>query len=87
MRIGFIGAGLMGRPMAKRLIAAGHQLFVWGRRYDTVEPLLVLGAVGKASPAEVASEAEVLITIVADTAGVEEVRSATGARSMAWRQG
>lgn len=73
MRIGFIGAGLMGRPMAQRLIAAGHHLFVWGRRYDTVEPLLVLGAVGKASPAEVAGAVEALITIVADTADVEEV--------------
>ena len=73
MRIGFIGAGLMGRPMARRLIAAGHQLFVWGRRYDTVEPLLVLGAVGKASPAEVAGEVEALITMVADTADVEDV--------------
>ncbi len=58
MRIGFAGAGLMGRPPAQRLVAAGHQLFVRGRRYDTVEPLPALGAAGKASPAGVADVGE-----------------------------
>lgn len=69
MRIGFIGAGLMGWPTVQRLIAAGHHLFVWGRRYDTAEPLRVLDAGGNANPSE-----------GADTADVEEVLlGATGA--------
>jgi len=43
MKIGFIGTGIMGRPMALNLIKAGHELYTWGRRFDTVEPLLVAG--------------------------------------------
>jgi 2-hydroxy-3-oxopropionate reductase len=73
MKIGFIGTGIMGRPMALNLIKAGHQLYTWGRRFDTVEPLLVAGATGKGTPAEVAAEAEITITMVANTTDVEQV--------------
>jgi 2-hydroxy-3-oxopropionate reductase len=73
MKIGFIGTGIMGRPMSLNLINAGHELFTWGRRFDTVEPLLVAGATGKGTPAEVAAEAEVSFTMVSNTADVEQI--------------
>lgn len=73
MKIGFIGTGIMGRPMAINLIKAGHELYTWGRRFDTVEPLLVAGATGKGTPAEVAAQADITFTVVAGTADVEQV--------------
>ena len=73
MKIGFIGTGIMGRPMALNLIKAGHELFTWGRRFDTVEPLLVAGATGKGTPAEVAASADICFTVVSGTADVEQV--------------
>lgn len=73
MKIGFIGTGIMGRPMALNLIKAGHELYTWGRRFDTVEPLLVAGALGKGTPAEVAASADLSISMVANTADVEQV--------------
>lgn len=73
MKIGFIGTGIMGRPMALNLIRAGHEMFTWGRRFDTVEPLLVAGAMGKGTPAEVAASADIVFTVVAGTTDVEQV--------------
>ena len=73
MKIGFIGTGIMGRPMALNLIRAGHELFTWGRRFDTVEPLLVAGAMGKGTPAEVAASADITFTAVSGTSDVEQV--------------
>ncbi len=73
MKIGFIGTGIMGRPMALNLIRAGHEMFTWGRRFDAVEPLLVAGAMGKGTPAEVAASADIVFTVVAGTTDVEQV--------------
>jgi len=73
MKIGFIGSGIMGRPMSLNLIRAGHELFTWGRRFDAVEPLLVAGAMGKGTPAEVAAEADVSFTMVSNTGDVEQI--------------
>jgi 2-hydroxy-3-oxopropionate reductase len=73
VKIGFIGSGIMGRPMALNLIKAGHELFTWGRRFDTLEPLLVAGATGKGTPAEVASSADICFTVVSGTADVEQL--------------
>lgn len=73
MKIGFIGTGIMGRPMALNLIKAGHELYTWGRRFDTLEPLLVAGATGKGTPAEVAAAADITITMLPGTAEVEQV--------------
>ena len=52
MKIGFIGSGIMGRPMAENLLRAGHQLTVYGRRFDRIEPILVMGALGKKKQAD-----------------------------------
>ena len=72
-KIGFIGLGLMGRPMALNLIKAGHALCVYARRTEAMVPLLDAGATGCASPAEVAQQTDIVITMVSDTPDVEAV--------------
>src|SRR6185437_6891259 len=57
MEIGFIGLGNMGRPMARRLIEAGHALVVYDTRNDAVAPLVALGAKVASSPQDVADVA------------------------------
>ena len=71
--IGFIGLGIMGRPMALNLIKAGHALSVHARRAESMAPLTAAGAIACASPAEVARQADVIFTMVSDTPDVEEV--------------
>jgi 2-hydroxy-3-oxopropionate reductase len=73
VKIGFIGLGLMGRPMALNLLKAGHKVKVWARRAESMAPLLDAGAQGGLSPADVAREAEVVISMVADAPDVEQV--------------
>ena len=72
-KIGFIGLGIMGRPMAGHLQAAGHEIFTIEHRTPTPKELLDGGAVVCASPKEVAEKAEIIITMVPDTPQVEEV--------------
>jgi 3-hydroxyisobutyrate dehydrogenase-like beta-hydroxyacid dehydrogenase len=69
MRIAFLGLGIMGRPMASRLVAAGHEVSVWNRTARQH----VEGAVTAVSPAEAAKDAEVIWSCVADTAAVERI--------------
>jgi 2-hydroxy-3-oxopropionate reductase len=73
MNIGFIGLGLMGRPMAGHLAAAGHALHLWARRPASVEPFRESGARIHASAAEVARHADIVFTMVADAPDVEAV--------------
>jgi 2-hydroxy-3-oxopropionate reductase len=73
MKIGFIGLGIMGRPMALNLLKGGHQLSVWARRAESMQPLLAAGAVGAESPAAVARGQELVISMVADAPDVAEV--------------
>ena len=72
-RVGFIGTGIMGRPMAGHIQAAGHRLFIIKHRSDTPQDLLERGAVLSGSPKEVAEAAEIVIIMVPDTSDVEEV--------------
>ncbi len=72
-KIGFIGLGIMGRPMAAHLQAGGHQLYVAKHRSPLPPELVAGGAVECASKAEVARRAEVIITMVPDTPDVEAV--------------
>ena len=72
MKIGFIGLGLMGRPMAGHLIDAGHELFV-NRVKPVSEFLVEKGATACDTPKAVAEAAEIIITIVPDTPDVEAV--------------
>ncbi len=73
MKIGFIGLGIMGRPMALNLLKGGHQVSVWARRAESMQPLLDAGAGGAASPADVARGQELVISMVADAPDVAEV--------------
>ena len=72
-KIGFIGLGVMGKPMAKNLLKAGYPLTVWNRTKSKMEELLSLGADGANSPKEVAENSDVVITMVTDSPDVEEV--------------
>lgn len=81
MKIGFIGLGIMGRPMALNLIKGGHTLTVWARRAESMQPLLDAGARAAANPAAAAQGNELLISMVADAPDVVEVmhQAAAGA--------
>lgn len=72
MKLGFIGLGIMGAPMAGHLRAAGHELFVHTRG-DVPAELSSAGAVGCASNKEVAERADIVFTMVPDTPDVETV--------------
>lgn len=73
LRIGFVGLGVMGRPMALRLLRAGHRVAVWARRPEATAPLAAAGAAVLADPAAVGRESEVVFTIVTYGRDVEQV--------------
>ena len=72
-RIGFIGLGLMGRPMCLNLHRAGAQLTVYNRSPEALEHLLRPGIAATGKPAGVAENADIVILMVADTAAVQQV--------------
>ena len=72
-RIGYIGIGLMGGPMALRLVAAGYEVAVWGRNPGKVQPVVDAGARWAESAAEVARASDIIFTCVSDTQAVEAV--------------
>ena len=71
--VGFIGLGIMGRPMAGHILQGGHSLTVYNRTRAKTDELRDRGAAVAASPAEVAAASEVVITMVSDTPDVEAV--------------
>jgi len=71
--IGFIGLGLMGRPMAKNLLKAGYKLVVNNRSQGPVDDLVSSGAMRAITPADVARQATCIITMVPDSPDVELV--------------
>ncbi len=83
MRIAFLGLGIMGRPMASRLVAAGHEVSVWNRSARQH----VEGATTAVSPADAAKEADVVWICVADTAAVERVLFADDGAEQSLREG
>lgn len=72
-RIGFIGLGIMGRPMAENLLRAGYPLVVYNRSPEKVMALVEEGAQGADNPAQVADQSDVVITILPDTPDVDHV--------------
>jgi len=72
-KIGFIGTGIMGRPMAENLIKAGFKLTVYNRTASKAQPLVEAGARQASCPAEAAAGNDAVITIVTDTPDVQEV--------------
>ena len=72
-KIGFIGLGLMGRPMGMNLLKAGHSLTVWNRTPERAQELVAAGARLAKTPREVAEASEVLFTMVSDPPALESV--------------
>ena len=70
MKVGFIGLGVMGRPMAGHLAAAGHELHVWARRRQSAEGL---PAIWHDTPAQLGVACDVVFTIITSSADVEQV--------------
>ncbi len=73
MKLGFIGLGAMGAPMARNLLEAGHELAVWNRSPEKVVPLVEVGARRADSPADAASGTRAAILMVTNTEAVHEV--------------
>ncbi|HTW85248.1 MAG TPA: 2-hydroxy-3-oxopropionate reductase [Candidatus Sulfotelmatobacter sp.] len=71
--IGFIGLGIMGKPMAKNLLAAGYPLIALNRSSGPLDELVAAGAQGGSSPQDVAARSDVLITMLPDSPDVEAV--------------
>ncbi len=72
-RIGFIGLGLMGAPMARHLLAAGHEVSLWNRTRGKADALAARGAAACDSPRAVLEASELVHLCVSDTAAVETV--------------
>ncbi len=72
-KLGYIGIGLMGRPMALRLLAAGYEVTVWNRSREKLAPAVEKGALPADSPADVARAAEIVMMCVTDQRAAGEV--------------
>lgn len=73
MNVGFIGLGIMGRPIALNLLGHGHKLTVWSRRRESMQPLIDAGAQGASNPREVAEGTEIVFSVLPDAPDVREV--------------
>jgi 2-hydroxy-3-oxopropionate reductase len=73
MKIGFIGLGIMGKPMAKNLLAAGHELVVSNRPPDAAAELERLGAALADTPGDIAGQVELVLTMLPNSPDVREV--------------
>jgi 2-hydroxy-3-oxopropionate reductase len=72
-RIGFIGLGIMGKPMARNLMTAGYDLVVHNRSREAVDEIAGEGAIPAANPREVAEQAKIVITMLPDSPDVRDV--------------
>lgn len=72
-KIGFIGLGVMGKPMCKNLLEAGYPVVVWNRTASKMKESVSLGAVAAGSPKEVAQKSDIVIIMVGDSPDVEEM--------------
>jgi 2-hydroxy-3-oxopropionate reductase len=71
--VGFVGLGVMGRPMARNLVRAGHRVVVWNRGAGPAAELAAAGATVAPTPAELAAAAPMVLTMLPDLPQVEEV--------------
>lgn len=85
--VGFIGLGIMGRPMARNLLKAGYSLVVHSRSRGPVDEIVKAGAKAAASPKEVAGQCDVLITMLPNSPDVEQVALGTGGIGEGARRG
>jgi len=73
MKIGFLGTGNMGTGIASNLLKAGHEVAVWNRSQEKVQPLIALGAMRAATPRQAATGRDAVITMLADDAALHSV--------------
>jgi 3-hydroxyisobutyrate dehydrogenase-like beta-hydroxyacid dehydrogenase len=85
--IGFIGLGLMGRPMSMNLLKAGYPLTIWNRTASRADELVAAGAKLAKSPQEVAAASDYLFTIVSDPPALEQVLWGPGGAMPAVKRG
>lgn len=78
MKIGFVGLGVMGKPMAKNLVKAGYKLVVYDVKSEPIEELVSLGAEKGNGPADVARRTDVIITMLPNSPHVMNVVSGQG---------
>ncbi|AWM79187.1 2-hydroxy-3-oxopropionate reductase [Gammaproteobacteria bacterium ESL0073] len=78
MIVGFIGLGIMGKPMSKNLLKAGYSLVVYDRNQDTVKEVAAAGAKAAQSTKEVAEQSDVIITMLPNSPHVKEVALGEG---------
>lgn len=86
-RVGFIGLGIMGKPMARNLLRAGYDLFIHNRSRSAIDELVADGATALPSPKEVAGACDILITMLPDTPDVVDVYTGTGGAFESLREG
>jgi 3-hydroxyisobutyrate dehydrogenase-like beta-hydroxyacid dehydrogenase len=86
-KIGFLGLGEMGGPMASRLLRAGHDLVVWSRSAERTVPLAEQGAAVAATPAKAAPGADFVITMLATPEALEQVLFGTAGLALALSPG
>ena len=86
MQVGFIGIGVMGRPMTLNLLKAGHQVTIYARHPDKpeVQEVLAAGAHQAPSPRAAAIASEIVITMLPNSPQVEEVVSGPQGNSQRW---
>lgn len=87
MKIAFIGLGIMGRPMAKNLLSAGHELVVVARRDEVRAEFEGLGATAAATPREAAEQADLVVTMLPNSPEVREVALGANGVASATREG
>ncbi|MEJ2346370.1 MAG: 2-hydroxy-3-oxopropionate reductase [Gammaproteobacteria bacterium] len=73
IKVGFVGLGIMGRPMAINLLKAGYDVWIYARREESMAPVADAGGEKCSSPRQVAEQADVAFTMVSDTGDVEDV--------------
>jgi 3-hydroxyisobutyrate dehydrogenase len=84
MRVALLGTGLMGAPMGRNLLAAGHELRAWNRTRERAEA--IDGATVCDTPAEACSGAEVVVTMLADADAVEQAMDGVALNGAVWAQ-
>ena len=72
-KIGFVGLGIMGKPMCLNLIKAGFHVTAWNRTTSKMNEVVTAGAISATSPKEVAENSDIIITIVSDSPDVQAV--------------
>ena len=81
--VGFIGLGIMGKPMAHNLLKAGYALVILNRHQSVTDELVAEGARVVEQPSEVAAQSQVVITMLPDSPQVEEVLVG---QTVSWRE-